>query len=95
MTETATSADVAVFHPPTGSDLELPIVPTTEGAPGANISKLLSGANLVTFDPGFANTASSTSAITYIDGDAGILRYRGTRSTSWPSIPRSPRSPTC
>ncbi|HEX2903079.1 MAG TPA: citrate synthase [Jatrophihabitans sp.] len=77
MTETATSADVAVFRPPNGDELALPIVATTEGAPGANISKLLSASNLVTFDPGFANTASSTSAITYIDGDAGILRYRG------------------
>jgi len=77
MTETATSADVAVFHPPAGDDLQLPIMPTTEGAPGANISKLLSSADLVTYDPGFANTASCSSAITYIDGDAGILRYRG------------------
>ena len=77
MTETATSADVAVFHPPRGDDLELPIVPATEGASGANISKLLSSADLVTYDPGFANTASCSSAITYIDGDAGILRYRG------------------
>jgi len=77
MTETATSADVAVIHPPTGEDLPLPVVGTTEGAPGANISKLLSSTNLVTYDPGFANTASCTSAITYIDGDAGILRYRG------------------
>jgi citrate synthase len=49
----------------------------TEGASGADISKLLSTTGLVTYDPGFANTASCTSAITYIDGDAGILRYRG------------------
>jgi citrate synthase len=77
MTETATSADVALFQPPTGDALQLPVLPTTEGAPGADISKLLSKADLVTFDPGFANTASCTSAITYIDGDAGILRYRG------------------
>jgi citrate synthase len=77
MTETATSADVALFQPPHGEQLSLPIVATTEGAAGADISKLLSKADLVTFDPGFANTASSTSAITYIDGDAGILRYRG------------------
>ena len=77
MTETATSADVAVFHPPAGDDLDLPILPTTEGAAGANISKLLSATDLVTYDPGFANTASCSSAITYIDGDAGILRYRG------------------
>ena len=49
----------------------------TEGAPGADISKLLATTGLVTYDPGFANTASCSSAITYIDGDAGILRYRG------------------
>ncbi|MDQ2838072.1 MAG: citrate synthase [Actinomycetota bacterium] len=77
MTETATSADVAVFHPTTGADLDLKIMPTTEGAHGADVSKLLSKTGLVTYDPGFANTASCTSGITYIDGDAGILRYRG------------------
>src|SRR3954468_18561242 len=57
--------------------VELPVQPTTEGAAGADISKLLSTTGLVTYDPGFANTASCKSAITYIDGDAGILRYRG------------------
>src|SRR4051812_15113880 len=57
--------------------VELPVQPATEGAAGADISKLLSTTGLVTYDPGFANTASCKSAITYIDGDAGILRYRG------------------
>jgi citrate synthase len=60
-----------------GVTLELPIVGASEGARGADISKLLSKTGLVTYDPGFGNTASCTSAITYIDGDAGILRYRG------------------
>ena len=77
MTETATSADVAVFQPPTGEALQLPILRPTEGAAGADISKLLAKSDLVTYDVGFANTASCSSAITYIDGDAGILRYRG------------------
>jgi citrate synthase len=77
MTETATSADVAVFQPPTGDALQLPILHPTEGAPGADISKLLAKSELVTYDVGYANTASCSSAITYIDGDAGILRYRG------------------
>ena len=67
----------ATLHTPDGETLELDVAETTEGAPGADISKLLSKAGLVTFDPGFANTASCTSEITYIDGDAGILRYRG------------------
>jgi citrate synthase len=53
------------------------VVPATEGAAGINTSKLLSKTGLVTLDPGFVNTASCTSEITYIDGDAGILRYRG------------------
>jgi citrate synthase len=77
MTDTATSVAAAVFHPASGEDLTLPIVPTTEGAAGADISKLLAKTDLVTYDPGFANTASCSSQITYIDGDAGILRYRG------------------
>jgi citrate synthase len=62
---------------PGGAELELSIAEATEGADGANISKLLASTGLVTYDPGFGNTASCTSAITYIDGDAGILRYRG------------------
>jgi citrate synthase len=53
------------------------LVRATEGAPGIDISKLLSSTGMVTYDNGFANTAACESAITYIDGDAGILRYRG------------------
>ena len=41
------------------------------------ISKLLTTLGIVTLDQGYTNTGSTTSAITYIDGDAGILRYRG------------------
>jgi citrate synthase len=62
---------------PGGRAIELPLAPATEGASGADISKLLTSTGLVTYDPGFGNTASCTSEITYIDGDAGILRYRG------------------
>jgi citrate synthase len=77
MTETATSAEVAVLHSGSGEDLRLPVVPSSEGAAAIDVSKLLSRTGLVTFDPGFANTASCASQITYIDGDEGILRYRG------------------
>jgi citrate synthase len=52
-------------------------VKATEGPDGLDTSKLLSTTGRVAFDIGFANTAACTSAITYIDGDAGILRYRG------------------
>jgi citrate synthase len=67
----------AVFTAPGAEPLELPIRPATDGDAGAEIGKLLAQTGLVTYDPGFANTASCTSEITYIDGDAGILRYRG------------------
>ena len=70
-------ATPAVFTAPGSVPLEMPIKPSAEGSSAADISKLLSTTELVTYDPGFANTASCASEITYIDGDAGILRYRG------------------
>ncbi|MCG2799717.1 MAG: citrate synthase [Cellulomonas sp.] len=57
--------------------LELPVVPATEGNDGIIVSTLLRDTGMVTVDPGFMNTASCESKITYIDGDTGILRYRG------------------
>jgi citrate synthase len=69
--------EAAVLNAPGGASLEMKVRAATEGPAGADISKLLSSTGLVTYDPGFANTASCTSQITYIDGDAGILRYRG------------------
>ena len=59
------------------SELSLPLVKATEGNHGYDVSKLLKETGNVTLDIGFVNTASCTSAITYIDGDEGILRYRG------------------
>src|SRR6201746_861630 len=67
--------DVALRYP--GGELPLPVVKAAEGADGLDTSKLLSTTGTVALDIGFVNTASCTSAITYIDGDAGILRYRG------------------
>ncbi|MPV36924.1 citrate synthase [Georgenia subflava] len=60
-----------------GKTLRFDRVPAVEGSDGVNISSLLKETGLVTLDPGFVNTASTTSSITYIDGEAGILRYRG------------------
>ena len=57
--------------------VDFELLPATEGAAAANIAPLLARTGLITFDPGFANTAACASEITYIDGDAGILRYRG------------------
>src|SRR3954452_7473224 len=66
----------ATLHTP-GGELEMTIRPATEGASAFEIGKLLSTTGLTTYDPGYGNTAPVSSAITYIDGDAGILRYRG------------------
>ncbi|GAA1835083.1 citrate synthase [Luedemannella flava] len=68
-------ADVKLDYP--GGPLPLPVHEATEGAHGLDIGKVLSETGYVTYDPGFMNTSSCASAITYIDGDAGILRYRG------------------
>jgi citrate synthase len=59
------------------NEIEMPVVRGTEDELGVDISKLRSQTGLVTLDYGFVNTAACESAITYIDGDAGILRYRG------------------
>jgi citrate synthase len=57
--------------------LTLPVVEGSEGERAIDISKLRSSTGLITLDPGYANTGSCMSAITFIDGDKGILRYRG------------------
>ena len=58
-------------------ELLLGEVPATVGASGYDVSALLKETGHITLDHGFMNTASCESAITYIDGDKGILRYRG------------------
>jgi citrate synthase len=60
-----------------GKEIELPIVRGTEDEVAADISKLRAQTGLITLDYGYVNTGATESAITYIDGDAGILRYRG------------------
>ncbi|MEI6229673.1 MAG: citrate synthase [Actinomycetes bacterium] len=60
-----------------GKQIPLGLVSATDGNDGINIAPLLKETGAVTLDAGFTNTASCSSAITFIDGDAGILRYRG------------------
>ncbi|MEQ8475900.1 citrate synthase [Fulvivirga sp.] len=55
----------------------LPIVEGTENELGIDIAKLRAESGLITLDPGFKNTGSTESAITFLDGEKGILRYRG------------------
>src|SRR6202046_4755260 len=73
----AASANGSVALRYDGGELDLPVKQATEGSAGIEVTKLLSTTGMVTVDPGFVNTAACSSEITYIDGDAGILRYRG------------------
>ena len=68
-------SDIELTHPQ--GTLQLDVAPATEGPDGLKINKLLSTTGDVTLDSGFMNTASCESQITFIDGDRGILRYRG------------------
>ena len=60
-----------------GKTYELPIVTGSEGERAIDISTLRKETGLVTLDPGFVNTGSCQSGITFVDGEKGILRYRG------------------
>src|SRR5512145_2996848 len=57
--------------------IQLPVVEGSEGERAVDIRKLRDETGLITLDPGYANTGSCRSAITFIDGEKGILRYRG------------------
>ena len=60
-----------------GSSVELPVIVGTEGERALDIAKLRSATGAITLDEGYVNTGSTTSAITFLDGEKGILRYRG------------------
>jgi len=60
-----------------GKRLELPTITGSEGEVGIDIAALRNETGCITLDPGYGNTGSCESAITFIDGEAGILRYRG------------------
>lgn len=60
-----------------GKEIELPVVTGTENEKAIDISKLRSLTGVITIDPGFKNTGSTESKITFLDGEKGILKYRG------------------
>jgi citrate synthase len=60
-----------------GTQYELPVVVGTEGERAIDIRDLRARTGHITLDPGYGNTGSCESAITFIDGERGILRYRG------------------
>ena len=61
----------------TGEKTDLPAVGGTLGPVGLDVGKVYGQMDVFTYDPGFSSTCSTKSAITYIDGDAGVLLYRG------------------
>lgn len=75
MTDQVNAEKVTLNYP--GGSAEFPILTASDGDSVIDFSKLNAATGLNAFDQGFVNTASTRSAITYIDGDAGILRYRG------------------
>ncbi|MDB5281252.1 MAG: citrate synthase [Bacteroidota bacterium] len=60
-----------------GKSYELPVITGTENEKAVDISKLRAQSSYVTFDEGYKNTGATTSGITFLDGEKGILRYRG------------------
>jgi citrate synthase len=62
-----------------GQEFELPVITGTENESAIEIGKLRDTTGLITLDPGYKNTGATKSAITFLDGEEGILRYRGYR----------------
>jgi citrate synthase len=60
-----------------GREIELPVIEGTEGETAVDVRKLRSETGLITYDDGFGNTGSCQSEITFINGEEGVLRYRG------------------
>ncbi|NDG87652.1 MAG: citrate (Si)-synthase, partial [Gammaproteobacteria bacterium] len=60
-----------------GQSIDLPVIIGTENEKGIDVTRLQATTGYLTLDPGYANTGACRSAITFIDGEKGILRYRG------------------
>lgn len=73
----STNDTVTLTDNATGKQVELPILRPTQGNPTIDISSLPKQLGYFTYDPGFVATASCHSNITYLDGDKGVLQYRG------------------
>jgi citrate synthase len=70
-----------------GQEIELPVIIGSEGEKGIDVTQLRAQTGYITMDPGLANSGSCTSSITYIDGEKGILRYRGIPIEQFGDVP--------
>ncbi len=71
------TSKLTLSDPDSGRSVDLPVVRGTLGDPALDVAKINRDLGYFTFDPGFVSTCSTRSAITYIDGDKGVLLYRG------------------
>jgi citrate synthase len=72
-----TTKSYTLVNPETGAEASLPVLTPVAGPPVIDVTNIYAQTGAFTFDPGFAATASCESTVTYIDGEAGILQYRG------------------
>jgi len=72
-----TTKSFTLMNPDTGAEISLPVLTPVAGPPVVDVTGIYAHTGAFTFDPGFAATASCESTVTYIDGEAGILQYRG------------------
>lgn len=78
-----------------GNTYELPVVVGTKQEVAVDISKLRAASGAITLDSGYGNTGACTSAITYIDGEKGVLEYRGYPLKCWRPARTLLKPPTC
>jgi citrate synthase len=76
-TATAAQAAASAKLDYNGTSLTMPVIEGSEGEKGIDIAQLRNKTGMITVDPGFGNTGACRSAVTFIDGERGILRYRG------------------
>ena len=70
-------SDTATLQLPGQESVELPVITGSEGEKAIDVSKLRAKTGYITHDPGYVNTGSCSSSVTFLDGEKGILRYRG------------------
>ncbi len=77
MTASGNAGSVTLIDNRTGNRFEFPVIPGTTGPSVIDVRRLYAETGMFTYDPGFTSTGSAESAITYIDGEAGVLLHRG------------------
>ena len=70
-------SDTATLQLPGQESIELPVITGSEGEKAIDVSKLRAKTGYITLDPGYVNTGSCSSSVTFLDGEKGILQFRG------------------